>query len=93
MADKLKTNKLNYKLGDIIKIIAPTDPAIDGRIYLINYYDADKIRLDEPNGDDIVLTLTDGYLYNKSIESIVIKSRAREEGYDRQNNFRRERNR
>ena len=87
MSDKLKTNKLSYKLGDIIKIIAPTDPAIDGRVYLINYYDTEKIRLDEPNGDDIVLTLTDGYLDNKSIESIVIKSRATEEGYARQNNL------
>ena len=87
MSDKLNYNKLSYKLGDIIKIIAPTDPAIDGHVYLINYYDANKIRLDEPNGDEIVLTLTDGYLDNKAIDSIIIKSRATAEGYARQNNL------
>jgi hypothetical protein len=80
-------NKVKLQLGDIIEIIAPADTDIDNKTYYIGYIDATKIRLEEAAGSEVVLTLTNGSLDNESIESIIIKSRAEEEGYARQNNL------
>jgi hypothetical protein len=77
----------NLQLGDVIKIIAPSDPDIDNHTFLIEYIDSDKIRLEEANGPARVLTMTNGSLDNESITSIVLKSRAEEEGYARQHNL------
>ena len=77
-------NKL--KLGDIIQISAPADTDINEHIYYIRYIDENKIRLEEA-GKETILTLTDGYYDNESIENIIIKSRAEEVGYARQNNL------
>jgi hypothetical protein len=77
-------NKL--QLGDIIQIIAPTDEDIHERFYLIAYIDEQKLRLEE-EGHEQILTLTDGYYDNESIENIIIISRAEEVGYARQNNL------
>ena len=79
--------KVKLKLGDIIEIIAPNDTELDNNTYYIGYIDSDKIRLEEVSGNETVLSLTNGSLDNESIESIVIKSRAEEEGYARQNNL------
>ena len=82
------TDKVKLQLGDVIEIIAPNDTDIHQQTYYINYYDPDnKIRLEEANGDETTLTLTDGMLDNESIESIIIKSRAEESGYAMQNNL------
>ena len=78
---------LKLQLGDLIQIIAPNDIDIDEHIYHILYLDKDKIRLEEADGTEQLLTLTDGDWDNESIESIVIKSRAEEVGYARQNNL------
>ena len=75
------------QLGDVIKIIAPTDPEINDHVFFIDYIDTDKIRLEEANRPTRVLTLTDGKFDNESITGIVIKSHAEEEGYARQNNL------
>jgi hypothetical protein len=80
-------NKVKLQLGDIIEIIASTDLDINNKTYYVGYIDTDKIRLEEPNGNETLLTLTNGSLDNESIESIRIKSRAEEEGYARQNNL------
>jgi hypothetical protein len=79
--------KVKLKLGDIIEIIAPNDTELDNNTYYIGYIDSDKIRLEEVSGNETVLSLTNGSLDNESIESIIIKSRAEEEGYARQNNL------
>ena len=80
-------NPVKLQLGDIIEIIAPTDMEINTKTYYIGYIDSEKIRLEEADGNEQVLTLSDGHLDNESIESILIKSRAEEEGYARQNNL------
>ena len=80
-------SKVKLQLGDIIEIIASTDLDINNKTYYVGYIDADKIRLEEPDGNETLLTLTNGSLDNESIESIRIKSRAEEEGYARQNNL------
>ncbi len=84
LSDKVLNNKL--QLGDIIQIIAPTDENIHEHFYLIAYIDEDKLRLEE-EGNEQILTLTDGYYDNESIENIIIISRAEEVGYARQNNL------
>jgi hypothetical protein len=81
------TDKFKLQLGDVIEIIAPTDSDINNKIFFIEYIDTDKLRLEEPNGSETILTLTDGNLDNKAITSVKIKSRAEEEGYARQNNL------
>ena len=81
------TSKVKLQLGDIIEIIAPSDAEIHAKTYYISYIDADKIRLEEANGNEILITLTNGSLDNESIQNIKIKSRAEEEGYARQNNL------
>ena len=80
-------SKVKLQLGDIIEIIASTDLDINNKTYYVGYIDTDKIRLEEPDGNETLLTLTNGSLDNESIESIRIKSRAEEEGYARQNNL------
>ena len=82
MADKVK-----LQLGDIIEVISPNDSEIHNKVYYIEYIDDDKLRLEEADGSEVMLTLTDGQLDNESIESIIIKSRAKESGYARQNNL------
>jgi len=82
-----KLQKVKLQLGDIIQIISPNDKDLDDRIYYINYLDQNKIRLEEASGSETILTLTDGNLDNESITSIIIKSRAEEVGYARQNNL------
>jgi len=81
------TDKVKLQLGDIIQISAPNDSDINEHIYYIVYIDENNIRLEEADGREQILTLTDGNLDNESIESIRIKSRAEEIGYARQNNF------
>ena len=82
------TDKVKLQLGDLIQVIAPNDPGINkDTFYYINYIDENKIRLEEPDGREQELTLTDGYWDNESIENIIIKSRAEEVGYARQINL------
>ena len=78
---------LKLQLGDLIQINAPNDVDIHNRVYHILYLDKDKIRLEEADSTEEILTLTDGYWDNEAIESIMIKSRAEEIGYARQNNL------
>ena len=80
-------NKVKLQLGDIIEIIAPTNIDIHHKTYYIEYIDTDKIRLEEADGTELVLTLTNGNLDDESIKSFLIKSRATEDGYARQNNL------
>jgi hypothetical protein len=78
---------VKLQLGDIIQVNSPNDPDIDEHIYHIVYLDENKIRLEEANGTEQILTLTNGNLDNEAIETIIIKSRAEEVGYARQNNL------
>jgi hypothetical protein len=78
---------VKLQLGDIIQISAPNDTDIHEHIYHIAYLDENKIRLEEADGTEQILTLTYGNLDNEAIESIIIKSRAEEVGYARQNNL------
>jgi hypothetical protein len=82
----MAANVSKLQLGDIIQMNAPNDSDIHEHIYHIVYIDENKIRLEEA-GNEQILTFTDGYWDNEAIESIIIRSRAEEIGYARQNNL------
>ena len=78
--------KLLLELGDIIKLIAPSNSNINNNNFFIQYLDDAKVELIEiENGDKLVLDIVDGTLSDKSIEQVEIISRAENPGYARQN--------
>ena len=81
------TDKVKLQLGDIIEIISPNDKEFNKNTYHIEYIDENKIRLEEENSGEHILTLTNGTIDNEDITQIIIKSRAEENGYARQNNL------
>ena len=80
--------KINIQLGDIIEIIAPSDPALNNHTFYIKFLDKTKIVLVEGSGTEQTLTLSDGNrLDNEAITEINILSRAEFESYALQNNL------
>ena len=77
-----------FELGEVIKIIAPSNSDINDKIYLIQYLDENEIDiLDVDTLNKSTLTITDGNLNDESIESIEILSKPTSEGFARQNNL------
>ena len=88
------TNKTNEKLiqlelGDIIQLYAPTNDKLNEQTFFIDYIDNDKMLLiDENTLDTIKIKIgKDGTLGDGSITKLIIKSRSKEKGYARQNNY------
>ena len=50
----------SIQLGDIIEIIAPTDPALNNHTFYIKFLDKRKIVLVEGSGIEQTLTLSEG---------------------------------
>ena len=80
---------LSIKLGDFIKIIAPTQQEIHDRVFLVDYISSRKIKLIDIESLDVTILKMDaaGNLNNESITSIELMSRPDERGYARQNNL------
>ncbi len=80
---------LSIELGDIIKVIAPTNHEIHEHIFLVDYLSSRKIRIiDTESLETTVLKLdATGKLTDESITTIELLSRAEEKGYARQNNL------
>ena len=80
---------LSIKLGDFIKIIAPTQREIHDRVFLVDYISSRKIKLIDIESLDVTVLKMDaaGNLNNESITSIELMSRPDERGYARQNNL------
>ena len=90
---------LTIELGDIIKIIAPTNSEIHDHMFVVDYVSPGgsgggavggrKIRLiDVDSLDEVILKLdARGNLTDESITTIELLSRAEEKGYARQNNL------
>jgi len=80
---------LSIKLGDFIKIIAPTQQEIHDRVFLVDYISSRKIKLIDIDSLDVTILKMDaaGNLNNESITSIQLMSRPEERGYARQNNL------
>ena len=78
----------NIQLGDILKLIAPTDERIHEKLFYVNYIDTEKAELLESDGEKYTMYIEkDGTLRNKSIASIEIMSRPDEPGYARQHDL------
>jgi hypothetical protein len=77
---------VHLELGDIIKIISPTDQIIHEQILLISYINDTLIRVNNEKVE-LNLSIDAGVLSNKSIESIELLSRSEQKGYVKQANL------
>ena len=82
-----ESSSIDLGLGDIIQIIAPSNPAINEQIYLIIYIDEDKIKLiNTATSVTLLLTMSPkGGFTDESITSIVILNSPEHPGYAMQN--------
>ena len=79
---------LKLELGDIIQIVAPTNPEFNKQVFYIKYIDNDKIVLiDGETLDEKQLLIKDFALTDESIETIILLNRSKEKGYARQHNL------
>jgi len=86
--DKPDTS-ITLEFGDIIELIAPTNPEIHEMSALITYIDNEKIKMiDVTNYQHYKINISeDGNLSDESIIQINLLSRSEEKGYARQNNL------
>jgi hypothetical protein len=82
-------SSITLEFGDIIEIIAPTNPEIHEMSALITYIDNDKIKMvDVTNYNLYRISITEeGTLSDESIIQINLLSRSDVKGYARQNNL------
>ena len=75
------------QLGDIIQLIAPSNPDINEKTFLIYYLDTEKLRLiNTSTGVKSMLLLNqDGSFKDESITNVTIILREKEQGFARQN--------
>jgi len=80
-------SSVNLEYGDIIEIIAPTNPDIHEMVVMIIYIDNEKLRLiSVTDYQQYKLSITtEGTFTDESITQINILSRSKEKGYARQN--------
>jgi hypothetical protein len=80
---------LSFELGDIIHILAPSNPDIHEMSYLITYIDDDKmVLINISNFKRYQLNiLPNGYISDESITAIEILSSSKEKGYCRINHL------
>ena len=82
---KTKDGIVNLELGSIIRVISPTNPEYNNKIYLITYIDDETLEL---LGDDFTtptLNIVDGLIRDESITTIELLSDPDVKGYARQN--------
>ena len=87
--ESIPSNSVTLEFGDIIELMAPTNPDVDGIVAIITYIDNEKIKLVNVNNyQQYKLKITpDGTFTDESITQINILSRSKEKGYARQNNL------
>ena len=82
----METN-INLQLGDIIEIEASANPELHQKTFIINYIDNEKIILVNNEGEITLNIKPNGELYEESIETINILSRADTPSYAQQNGY------
>ena len=80
---------LSIELGDIIRILAPSNSEIHDHVFFVDYLSSRKFKLIDTNSLGVVILKLDatGKLTDESITTIELLSRADEKGYARQNNL------
>lgn len=82
----METN-INLQLGDIIELVSSSNEELDKKIFLIKYIDNEKIILVNNKEQTTLNIKPTGELYEESIESINILSRADTPSFAEQNNY------
>ena len=85
----LEVVSLSIELGDIIKVIAPTNQEIHDHVFFVEFLSSRRINLIDTDtlGKTILKLDATGKLTDESITTIELLSRADERGYARQNNL------
>jgi hypothetical protein len=86
-SDNPPSNVLSLQLGDVIRIIDPTNDVLNGHIFMIDYIDNEKIRLiDNEDLSTVKLNINEeGIIEPGSIQSVDLLYRNSKVGYIRQN--------
>lgn len=83
-----ETKTINLQLGDVIKIIDPTNEVLNEQTFLIDYIDDKRMTLINTQDLNMIqLTIEDGVIQPGSIVNIELIFRNELEGYARQNNL------
>ena len=85
--EMIKETMISIQLGDVIKIIDPSNEALNDKIFLIDYIDQHLLKLiNTETLSTIDLSINaDKTIGSGTIKSISILSRSKEVGYARQN--------
>lgn len=79
-------NSIELQLGDVIRIKDPTNEMLNDHVFLIDYIDAEKIKLiDESDLQPSQLRINNGVINNGTITEIELLSRNEFPGYAKQN--------
>lgn len=89
MSPEVANNTIALELGDIVEIIAPTNPELHEITMYISYISPDVIQLTNITSlKPIQLNIReDGQLTDESIQQINLLNRSNEKGYSRQNSL------
>ena len=72
------------QLGDIVGVIAPSNPDLNNKYFVVNYLSLDQLVLTGEDGVDHQLRMEDGQLGDTSIKALNVVQHADEPGYARQ---------
>ena len=77
----------NLQLGDIVRIIAKSDPKLNEHVFYIHYYDPNDFVefIHVSSMESHIIRLKNGKLMDSSIQSILLLSRSHLKGFSRQN--------
>ena len=88
-ASEIKSNKnrINLRLGDVIRIVAPTNDTYDNKIYYIDYIDEKSIKIINKTQTDILYLGETGELTDHSIKELHIIKRSKHDSFTALNNL------
>lgn len=72
------------QLGDIVGVIAPSNPDLNNKYFVVNYLSLDQLVLTGEDGVDHQLRMEDGQLGDTSIKALNVVQHADQPGYARQ---------
>ena len=84
--EDINEETISFELGDIMRIVSPTNDELHDKIFIITYLDEDVIEIKNPQIKDTQkIYLLDGVIRDESIQVIEILDHPKEKGYARQN--------
>jgi hypothetical protein len=84
--EDISEETISFELGDIIRIVSPTNDELHDKIFIITYLDNEIIEIKNPQiNDTFKIHLLNGVIRDESIEVIEILDHPKKKGYARQN--------